>query len=236
MASNAELVATHPETAAALAEAAQIACDGVLSRVWLNGPGDSCRTCAMAAECPDRTECLHLVSSAGSSRRVDGAFRRFPFGAREVGRVARTLEPWCADVGRVAGLAEPGWIERHRIVSFAAVPVVHSGRGLGVLALFSRRALGPGEVAALAAIAALAGRALVTRPASGPAPANPAGARTRPWLRPWREQEREILERVLAHTGGVVSGPRGAAAILGLKPTTLDSRLKKLGVRRPDRR
>jgi transcriptional regulator with GAF, ATPase, and Fis domain len=40
---------------------------------------------------------------------------------------------------------------------------------------------------------------------------------------------------VLAHTGGRISGPQGAAAILGLKPTTLDSRIKKLGVRKPPR-
>jgi transcriptional regulator with GAF, ATPase, and Fis domain len=32
-----------------------------------------------------------------------------------------------------------------------------------------------------------------------------------------------------------VSGPRGAARILGLKPTTLESRMKKLGVRKPSR-
>jgi formate hydrogenlyase transcriptional activator len=37
---------------------------------------------------------------------------------------------------------------------------------------------------------------------------------------------------VLEHAGGRVSGPRGAAAILHMKPTTLQSRLKKLGVRR----
>lgn len=233
-----ELIARQSEAAVAgaLADAAQAVGDGALSRVWLTGPGDSCRTCAMAPECPERTACLHLVASSGASRRVEGAFRRFPLGAREVGRVARTLEPWSADVGAVAGLAEPAWIDRHRIVSFAAIPIVHAGRGLGVLALFSRRALGPGDLTALAALATLAGGALATRPAPGPAPPGPAGPRARPWLRPWREQEREILERVLAHTGGVVSGPRGAAAILGLKPTTLDSRLKKLGVRKPDRR
>jgi hypothetical protein len=30
-----------------------------------------------------------------------------------------------------------------------------------------------------------------------------------------------------------VRGPQGAAALLGLKPTTLESRIKKLGLQRP---
>jgi transcriptional regulator with GAF, ATPase, and Fis domain len=47
--------------------------------------------------------------------------------------------------------------------------------------------------------------------------------------------QREAIEQVLAHTGGRVSGPRGAAAILGLKPTTLHSRMKKLAVKRGPR-
>ena len=54
-------------------------------------------------------------------------------------------------------------------------------------------------------------------------------------LRPLAESERETIERVLGHTRGKVSGPSGAARILGLKPTTLFSRMQKLGVRRPAR-
>ncbi|MBT6630462.1 MAG: hypothetical protein HOB49_25830, partial [Gemmatimonadetes bacterium] len=42
--------------------------------------------------------------------------------------------------------------------------------------------------------------------------------------------ERQYLQRVLEHTGGVIHGPRGAAAILQVKPTTLRSRLERLGV------
>jgi formate hydrogenlyase transcriptional activator len=45
--------------------------------------------------------------------------------------------------------------------------------------------------------------------------------------------EREYVLRVLRSTGGVVSGPRGAAAKLGLKRTTLQARMKKLGITRP---
>lgn len=44
--------------------------------------------------------------------------------------------------------------------------------------------------------------------------------------------QREAIARALRHTRGRVSGPSGAAALLGLKPTTLESRMKKLGVRR----
>jgi formate hydrogenlyase transcriptional activator len=40
---------------------------------------------------------------------------------------------------------------------------------------------------------------------------------------------RSVLERV----GWRVRGPGGAAQVLGMKPTTLDSRMAKLGIRRP---
>ncbi|MEK6710224.1 MAG: sigma 54-interacting transcriptional regulator [Nitrospinota bacterium] len=45
------------------------------------------------------------------------------------------------------------------------------------------------------------------------------------------DHERQYILRVLEQTGGVVSGERGAARILGMKPTTLQSRMKKLGIR-----
>jgi formate hydrogenlyase transcriptional activator len=48
------------------------------------------------------------------------------------------------------------------------------------------------------------------------------------------ENERRHVARVLARTGGRIYGEGGAAEILGLPPTTLQSRMKKLGVgRRP---
>jgi len=45
--------------------------------------------------------------------------------------------------------------------------------------------------------------------------------------------ERAHVLRVLAATGWVVEGARGAAAVLGLHPNTLRSRMKKLGIARP---
>jgi len=44
--------------------------------------------------------------------------------------------------------------------------------------------------------------------------------------------EREHILRVLRETDWVVSGPNGAAATLGLKRTTLQARMKKLGITR----
>ena len=49
-----------------------------------------------------------------------------------------------------------------------------------------------------------------------------------------RVLEKEHIMKVLKMTDGRVRGPNGAAEILGLKPTTLDYRIKKLGLpRRP---
>ena len=45
-----------------------------------------------------------------------------------------------------------------------------------------------------------------------------------------RETERELIRRTLEECGWVVGGPNGAAARLGLKRTTLLSRMKKLGL------
>jgi formate hydrogenlyase transcriptional activator len=45
--------------------------------------------------------------------------------------------------------------------------------------------------------------------------------------------ERRHILRVLQERGWRVSGRGGAAEILGLKPTTLEARMKKLGIRRP---
>jgi len=45
--------------------------------------------------------------------------------------------------------------------------------------------------------------------------------------------EREHILRVLRDTGWVIGGPNGAAARLGLNRTTLNNRLRKLGITRP---
>ncbi|NAH74317.1 hypothetical protein GUC08_18035, partial [Escherichia coli] len=44
------------------------------------------------------------------------------------------------------------------------------------------------------------------------------------------EDEYQLIVRVLKETNGVVAGPKGAAQRLGLKRTTLLSRMKRLGI------
>ncbi len=46
--------------------------------------------------------------------------------------------------------------------------------------------------------------------------------------------QREHILRVLREAKGVIAGPKGAAAKLGLKRTTLNSKMKKLGIDRTD--
>ena len=48
-----------------------------------------------------------------------------------------------------------------------------------------------------------------------------------------KEAEREHIKSILKETNGLVSGPRGAAARLGMKRSTLNFRMKKLGIIRP---
>jgi formate hydrogenlyase transcriptional activator len=48
----------------------------------------------------------------------------------------------------------------------------------------------------------------------------------------WKRQERESIMRALQQAGGKVSGRGGAAELLGMRPTTLSSRLKAMGITR----
>jgi transcriptional regulator with GAF, ATPase, and Fis domain len=49
------------------------------------------------------------------------------------------------------------------------------------------------------------------------------------------EVEDAHIRSALLCTGGVVEGPRGAAALLGMKSSTLRFRMKRRGIERPSR-
>jgi transcriptional regulator with GAF, ATPase, and Fis domain len=48
-----------------------------------------------------------------------------------------------------------------------------------------------------------------------------------------RSRERGNIERALERTGWKIYGPLGAAAMLDMKPTTLASRIRKMGLTKP---
>ena len=121
--------------------------DVALARVWLLAPGDICGECRLRAECTDRTECLHLVASAGSPldstadwNRVDGGFRRFPIGIRKVGHVAATRD--AIEVSDIENdsrwIANPEWAQREDIRGFVGQPLLARGELIGVLGVFLR--------------------------------------------------------------------------------------------------
>jgi transcriptional regulator with GAF, ATPase, and Fis domain len=97
----------------------------------------------------------------------------------------------------------------------------------------------PGNVRELANVLERA-TILATSPRLGPrelglAPASPSPTHTTSVpphepLATLAENERRHLLAVLAHTRGRIYGEGGAAAILGVPPSTLQSRMKKLGV------
>jgi len=214
-----------------------------LARTWLSAGAD-----------------LHLAASVGAPTgggtyaRLDGQFGRVPFGVGKIGQIAATRTPLV--VRSIRGdedwLANPGWVARQGIRAFLGYPLISGDELKGVLAVFDRAAPSDStleEVQFLADYAAarladlrerdawLAGtRAIESRDQASAAASRaveasaPLSSRivTRAGLRAF---ERETIETALAETRGRVFGPRGAAALLGMKPTTLASRIKALGIR-----
>jgi transcriptional regulator with GAF, ATPase, and Fis domain len=168
-----------------------------------------------------------LPTGGGSYHRVDGDFRRIRSGDGKIGRIAATGIPLIVpDVrGDEDWLANPGWASRQGVRSFAGLPLIAAGQTMGVLAIFSREFLPDdaiGDIQFVAQVVACRLRSLWERPASE--------VLTRNAL---RDLERRSIEAALAQTNGKVFGRDGAAALLQVKPTTLASRIKALGITPP---
>ena len=124
--------------------------DVALARIWLVDRGDICEHCHFRTECPERSQCLHLVASAGKSvtgspqwNELDGKFRRFPIGVRKVGHIAKRGEPVeIVDIDSGSHwIAEPMWAKREQIRGFIGQPLLHQEEVLGVLGVFLRTPL-----------------------------------------------------------------------------------------------
>ena len=64
-------------------------------------------------------------------------------------------------------------------------------------------------------------------------PAFSAASASAPPITTLEEAERQHILRALRQTEWRVAGPKGAATLLGMKRTTLQARMRKLGIRRP---
>ena len=138
--------------------------DLALARIWLTRPGDICDSCPLREECPDRTNCLHLVASAARTQnsesgeewsRLDGFYRRMPLGIRRIGTIGSTgtslkLDQTADDEQWVA---RDDWLHRENVKSFCGQALKFRDEILGVLAVFSRSATSDQEFAWLQAFA-----------------------------------------------------------------------------------
>jgi len=122
-----------------------------LARIWLVAPGDICADCFLQSECHDKTQCLHLVASAGTSVASagedwsfrGGRFRRIPKNHRKVGRIGVTGDSVLIKdfAPENEWIAHPDWARSEGIRAFAGHPLITRGKIIGVLAIFSREPL-----------------------------------------------------------------------------------------------
>ena len=130
------------------------------ARVWLVGRGDRCNTCELADRCHNRKSCLHLVEHGGLGP-LDRVLRRVPIGDFSVGRVAAQGGMITSDkLDEEPGLADPDWARIERLKSFAGYPLIHDGRLLGVVAMWSRDRLREEVLEALRVLARHAATAI----------------------------------------------------------------------------
>lgn len=123
-----------------------------LARIWLIAP-----------DLESGGEHLKLRASAGRSRgtsqeqwtKLTGRFSTFQLGSRKIGSVGSTGEPVIIEdlAQNVDWVADPAWVAQEAMASFAAHPLVYQGKIIGVLGIFSRRAMSHKELEGLRAFA-----------------------------------------------------------------------------------
>jgi transcriptional regulator with GAF, ATPase, and Fis domain len=193
----------------------------VLARVWFVGPLKGVALAGSAG----------TPSGGGSYTRLDGEFREMAVADAKIQEIAARREPFI--VRGIRGdedwLTNSAWAARQGVRAFVALPLIadQPEQALGVLAFFDREMPDDNLLSHLRTIADLS--ALRTAELRARVTSVPEVVLTRAEL---RRIEKESIEAALARTGGRVFGDAGAAVLLGMRPTTLASRIKALGITR----
>jgi transcriptional regulator with GAF, ATPase, and Fis domain len=187
----------------------------------------------------DGSGALQLVGSAGtpsgggSYSRMDGEFREMAIADAKIAEVAASREAFVVLGlrGDEEWLTNPLWAARQGVRAFVALPLIEQDALAGVLAIVDRVVPSPEAIAELQLVADLSAvrvtelRARSTELSERLTPATIVFTRAE-----LRRVERQNIESALAQTRGKVFGVDGAAALLGMRPTTLASRIKALGI------
>jgi transcriptional regulator with GAF, ATPase, and Fis domain len=182
----------------------------VLVRLWAIDPSRNLKLLASAG----------TPSGGGNYSQRDGEFREMAIGDAQIAAIAASREAFLVPGlrGDEEWLTNPSWAARQGVRAFVALPLIERDAVHGVLAMFDRTVPSSDEMAQLDLVADLAAVRLAHF-------AKPVITRAE-----LRRVERENIEAALAQTGGKVFGPNGAAVILNMRPTTLASRIKALGI------
>ncbi len=113
--------------------------DVAFARIWTLNPAENV---------------LELQASAGMYTRIDGSHSRVPFGKFKIGIIAEQREPHITNA--IIGdpqVTDQEWAQREGMVAFAGHPLLVDDKLVGVMGMFSRRALTDITIKALASVA-----------------------------------------------------------------------------------
>jgi PAS domain S-box-containing protein len=97
---------------------------------------------------------LVLRASAGLYSHLDGPHSRIAIGQFKIGMIAEERQPHLTNnVLQDPRITDPEWAQREGMIAFAGYPLLLEDRLMGVLAMFSRRALSPAVLEVLRSVA-----------------------------------------------------------------------------------
>ncbi len=215
------------------------------AQLWLRNrsPNDD-------AEGPEPEDRLDLFACAGAIRSSDSrSLSPIPLGAPWLGEVAQGTPLRIEEIGDHSRNPLPGMADSD--VGFGAAPLSFQGEIFGVLAVLTEVPLRMHTFEWLQIItdhsAAAIARAYLRRESDqtiellqaeiktvrGQSQLEDSGSHRVFSEEEMKQRERDNLMTALDKSNWKIYGPEGAAALLGMKPTTLASRMKKLSLRRP---